>query len=348
MLRTLAARISLIFAAVVVAAVGLPTHVAMAENLPKKRARKFKVKPGILLQAWLAYHGESGDVLATIPGARIKLRAGMKGLFMAKLAVGFGDFEVELKDAFVNVNAYGRSLQVRTGYFKLPFSRERLTPGAWTGGVERTVIRTAFGQGRDIGLMLHNGLTSEDGFEWALGLFSDFEIKEFDPAVGPLDIRPTLALRIGYNMAGLKGYRETDATRGPLRVGGGFSALAFLENGASAPGRRGYRWNVDAIAKIEGFTLAAAGYGHMSAVDSLSHEALGAYAHVGYRLDRVRDLEFALRYGGLFPDVAPTEQEIMAGISAFFFDDHLIVRTDAGIVITDTEDFVFRFQMQVR
>ncbi|MFT5430363.1 MAG: hypothetical protein ACI9OJ_001037 [Myxococcota bacterium] len=309
---------------------------------------KFKIKPDFLIQTRMTYLSQRNDTTVGLPRARFGLEGKLKGMLEAELSLGFDDFALELKDAYADVFAYGHALRVKVGHFKRPFSRERLTSGARIGGVERMLIRGEFDQGRDLGVMLHNGLTDRDGFEWAFGVFTDFDLDEFDPAVGELGVRPTLALRLGYNTKGLEGYRETDEDRGPFRFGVGASGLVFLETSDSAPGRRGYRWNVDAIAKVRGVTAAAALFGRIRELSG-GHDALGAYAHVAYRLASLEELEVALRYGGLLPDSGTKEHEATLGINTYFFSDHLMVKADGGVLVGDGgNDYRFRLQVQVR
>lgn len=76
----------------------------------------------------------------------------------------------ELKDAYANYK-HNDQLQVRFGQFKAPYSRQWLTSSSALQLVDRSLINSRFGIGRQVGIMVH-GKAGEDGmFQYMAGVF---------------------------------------------------------------------------------------------------------------------------------------------------------------------------------
>ena len=290
---------------------------------------QFEVSPTAMLRLRLGHDSSEGVTRFTVPQVRLGLEAKMKKVFRSEVTISADNFSLELLEAWISVRAYKKHLQVQTGYFKRPFARERLTPAAWVGGVNRTLIRKRFNQGRDLGLMLHNGLRRRKGFEWAIGFFADFDVDDIDPELGIANLRPTLAARVGWHSAKADGYRETDRHGGALRGGVGLATVVYFEDGRDTPGARGLRWTADGILKAYGLTVAAAAFGRTPALSDPTH-SLGAHAHVGYRFQMQSEFELVMRYGGFFEHNASDRHEVTTGLNVYLFGDYFRVRVDGS------------------
>ena len=329
-----------------------PTPLAKkAKKAKKAKRRTFQVDPRVLLQTLLSYNSlQDDEPVMSLPRARAVLVGRWGRLLRAKIAVDFGDFDVSLKSAYVDVRALKRYLRVRLGRFKRPFSRFWLTSSADQGLPLRTFLKSQLNLERDIGLMLHNGVKSSRGFRWAVGLFGDLDSSDVDEEGIP-PFKPTLGVRVAWGMPGLDGYEETDRTGGPLRAGVGAGTVVFLAQ--HKPRRTGLRWGVDAIAKLYGVTIAAEVLGTTDA-DYRGLERLGAYAHAAYR--PLRWLEVAARWSGLFPKDFDSSHEVGGGINTYFFGDHLRASVDMaflrspipGAGALETDGWRIRTLVQVR
>lgn len=232
------------------------------------------------------------------------------------LHIGFDRGDVALRDLYVDGVAERRWLHVRAGQMKLPWSRQRLASSAAQQFADRAITDGAFGAGRDVGLLLHNGLTPAVPLEWALGIFNGTgDTSELsgtvtvDPATGegaisgggfsnvPKRMKPLIAARLGYNRAGADAYTEPDLTGGPIRSAAAVSAI--LEPAAAgAPPR--VRAEVDAIVKWQHLSVSAAAYlraeGDGDALASVEAKQLGFHAQAGQVLGRRKRGELATRY----------------------------------------------------
>ncbi len=322
---------------------------AMAEKPPADDTDSVRVQA--LLQTRLLWDEQDApDTQLTIPRARLKLKGRFGKALRYNFSVDFGDFAVELKNAYTDVRAIKKHLQVRVGHFKRPFSRQRLTTAANQGAADRTLLKSVFGSGRDIGLMLHNRFRRGSGLKWAFGVFSDFDLDRYldTREEGFPQFHPMLAGRIECAMPGLRGFSETDAARGPLRVGGAAAAMYFLDDTGPS---EGLRWEADAIAKLRGATLSV----QVSGADGTDAEdAMGLYAHAAYRF--IDQLEIAGRWAGLFPSDTDTWYEATAALNGYFFGRHLRATIDVGLLhrpvpgagALDPDGWRVRVQLQVR
>ena len=184
----------------------------------------------------------------------------------------WGKGAVALKDGYIDWNFAG-PVRLRSGQFKRPFSRQQLTSD-WKGAlVDRAIVDKAFGNGRDVGLMLHNNYTKSPTLEWAAGVFNGTGdaavtsgVATVDPATGageisevstsnvPAHMHPMLVARLGMNIGEIDGYDEIDFQG---KTGGGIALnlLADLDNEHDGSPDDGLmRVGLDFIAKAQGFS----------------------------------------------------------------------------------------------
>ena len=73
-----------------------------------------------------------------------------------------------LKDAYAELR-FGKAFRLRGGHFKVPVSPEFLTSAARTDFVERTMLASELGPGRDLGVMIHGEVQR---LQYQLGVFN--------------------------------------------------------------------------------------------------------------------------------------------------------------------------------
>ena len=249
-------------------------------------------------------------------------------------------------------------LHMRLGSYKRPFSREQVTSSGRLELVDRSIANKAFGQGRDLGLMFHNGYEKSPIFEWALGVFNGTGEKPwFEGALEEDDageiagisskskfdnipdrFHPMVVARIGYNRGKLKGYSEADLEGGPLRFGTGLSGIVdFDSDGGSDSNIRG---ELDFILKAAGFSLTCAAY-VMSSQDgddfsSQAYASWGLNVQTGYVIKGM--VQPVLRYA--LVDLEGDDnnvQEITGGLSVYVFGHNLKWQVDGGGILREHE-----------
>ena len=302
----------------------------------------------------------------SIPRARLKLSGHVfnpdwRFTFQADFGKGF----VGLKDFYVEYRASDWML-FRVGQFKRPFSRQQLTSSGRQEFVDRAITDRAFGAGRDIGLMLHNG-SQRDGFEWAFGVFNGTGDKgrfsgsaAVDPTSGegdvsgsfsnvPDNLHPALVLRGGYNYGGIRGYREADLEGGPLRFAAGASGQYDLDvddDGASRVAAE-----LDYMLKAEGFSTTGGVYWASVDVDDESSSTLGFHAQAGYLIGDL--FQPAVRFAMVDPEGDDNNtQELGLGLSFYFFGHGLKWQNDVSMLTAqsaagDLSDIRARSQLQL-
>lgn len=232
------------------------------------------------------------------------------------LHIGFDRGEVALRDLYVDGIAERRWLHIRVGQMKLPWSRQRLASSAAQQFVDRAITDRAFGAGRDIGVLLHNGLTPSVPLEWAFGVFNGTGdgaalsgTVTVDTTTGqgaisgggfsnvPKRMKPLLAARLGYSRAGTDAYTESDLKGGPVR---GAAAVSAIFEPAMAGALPRIRAEVDGILKWRHLSVSAALYlqaeGARAALASVETKQLGFHAQAGQVLGRRQRGELAARY----------------------------------------------------
>ena len=168
------------------------------------------------------------------------------------LQLDFGRGSSAVIDAYTNYT-FRSGFDLRIGSFKTPFSRQQLTSSGSLALVDRSPSDKAFGAGRDIGLMFHNGSLNQ--FEWAVGVFTgggissrvnggnihgtvvtDSETSEVEGSIEGARISnveefelPMIVGRIGFNFGEIRGYKESDFSGGALRFATGISLLSHVD-----------------------------------------------------------------------------------------------------------------------
>jgi hypothetical protein len=310
------------------------------------------------LQTRVSVESEDGEAQTTgfaIPRARLKLKG---SFFDKRLKTSFqGDFSkarVGLKDLYVDGEIIPKTLVVRVGQFKKPYTRMQIGSTGAMAFLERTPIDAFFGAGRDIGVVAHNNYKKSPGFEYAAGayigstltlpaylggeLYDDtgaFRTHEQSLAEIQEGIGPVFTGRVGMSTGGIDGYNETDFAGGPLRVAVAANGLfdAGLRDGGVANAKGG----VDAIAKAHHFSVNGAAF---LATDEQGEafnpipEAAGAYLQTGYLI--LGWVQPALRMGRILSSVEGDGlSEYMVGVNVYVFEDRLKWQTDGGAIVYD-------------
>jgi hypothetical protein len=288
-----------------------------------------------------------------------------------KFQADFGKGNVVLKDFIVDKKLGGKAW-VRVGQYKRPFSRQHINSSGRLELVDRAITDKAFGNGRDIGIMVHDNYEKSPEFEWAVGVFNGTGDKAslsgdvvVDPMTGEGEItggkysnvpglfQPTLVARVGYNSGGIKGYSEVDFAGGPLRFGVAASVLAQLDSpdDDNALSRAG----VDFIVKNDGLSASGAFYVATaqdgSAPSDQSYAAMGFHAQAGYLLQK--KYQPAVRFAMVNPDGDDNNtMEVTGGVSVYSHDHGFKWQTDAGARIgqtpgDSTNDILVRTQLQL-
>ena len=316
----------------------------------------------------------------SIPQARLKLSG---HVFSERVAYNVQpDFGNKGYPALIS--AYGDFglvpdvLHLRVGQWERPFSRQQITSSGSFHLVDRAITDKAFGAGRDLGVAFHNNYEKSPKLEWALGVFNGTGDKPwFDggfegagsvdadgnvavegdvsekakPTNVPDKFRPAAVARIGFNTGKIKGYSEADLEGGPFRLGMAASVQADFD--AADERTAATRGELDFIMKVRGFSLDGAVY-VASAQDGdgfadQRYAAWGLHAQAGYVI--AGRVEPVIRYA--FVDLDGDDnntQEILGGLSIYFFKHNLKWQTEAGSVLRqdpagDLDDVVLRTQL---
>jgi hypothetical protein len=317
----------------------------------------WSLKIGALMQLRFTYERLKGEDPAdryafSIPRARVSL----SGTALTK-RLGY-EFVAHwdkggipgVKDAYIDFRAH-EQFRIRFGQYKKPFDREELTSDSKLEFGERSIVAKPFGQGRDIGLMFHNGFSKSPPFEYALGVFngtSDKTVFKIDAAKNTIDssaipkrFHPMAVARVGYNYGDLKGYSEADLEGGPLRFGGALGTLVDfnLDDDSSS----GIAANVDVMLKAYGFALTGGGFLQWIADPSSGrfkdqvYAGAGLRGQLGYTIMKL--VQPAFRYARLIPKGTNNDvQEIMGAVNFYPFGHDLQVQIDGGANITEKKD----------
>lgn len=301
-----------------------------------------------------------------IPRARLSLKGHAYTPDLTyKFQTDFGKGGAELKDFYADYE-FMDTVRLRVGQYKKPFSRQQLTSSGKQQFVDRDATDKAFGAGRDIGLMLHNGYSKSPTFEYALGIFNGTGDKA-SYAGGKAELpggevsggkfsnvpdvwKPTVVLRTGYNSDGLKGYSEADLEGGPLRYGFGASIEADFD--ADGGGISRVKTEYDYVLKLHGlfvtgalFRLIDQGVG-----DDGKVTYYGYYNQVGYVVAEC--YEPALRLSAIHPQEGENERrEIALALSIYPFGHGFKWQTDIAAITygdaLDQDEVAIRSQLQL-
>jgi hypothetical protein len=291
----------------------------------------------------------------SVPRARLKMggKALMKELGYT-LQLDFGKGFVALKDFYLDYAVDADWLSVRAGQFRRPFSRQQLNSSGALALVERAITDKAFGAGRDIGLMLHNGFGKKNAIEYAVGVFNgsgdkgvfsgstnaeDAVSGQFSNLPGQFD--PMLVMRAGYNYGGMKRYSEGDFEGGDLRFGVGASSQLNFDIADDAAGSVDI--GVDASLKVAGFSLDTEFFVGLKQDDakggfsSQSLAEMGLYAQAGYVI--AEHYLPMVRFETVMPDGTGNDTKVLtAGFGAFLFKHNLKLQTELSWINTEADD----------
>ncbi len=306
----------------------------------------------------------------SIPRARLKASGhAFDEDFTYSLQADFGKGQVSLKDALITLGTDGE-LKLTMGQFKKPFGREQLTSSGKQGQVDRGITDKAFGNGRDVGLQLHNGIGKKNGFAWAAGAFNGSGDKgtfsgdvQVDPATGTGDllsakqsnvpdaIAPLVVARAEWSSDGMKHYSDVDLEGGDLRLAVGANVASSFAEGA------GYvREGVDASVKVSGLHVTGGVYYSMAQAGETwgdqQADLLGVYGQASYL---IADQYAPVLSAAMVDDTNSTEQDVEAlvGFGWFPHQHKLKWQTDVGRVAsygipgTDAELLRVRTQVQL-
>ena len=354
----LVSTIAIVFVATLVAPLGgaradTPPPNPSQNELEKEPAFDFSARGR--LQVRYTHESEAESNQVELPRARVILRGDYKKLLELDLGMDFGGFDAEVANAFLNVRAYKKHLQVRAGRMKRPFLRQFMNSAFGLVLAERSMLEDGFQARRDLGVLLHNG--DKDELEWALGIFGDLQPSDF--AEETPEFRPVIAARVGYHQDGLDPYDEGDRRGGRFRIGGALSALVHVDRTTAKVGERdtGYRLEGDVLMRVEGASIGlGALYRAEDLVDPDFTRFVAGFGNVDYTF--LHDYTVAARYSLTKPlenNEAPerTEHELTVGAVARFFNDHLSVHVDGSWLrdtgfADETDSFRFRLQLGVK
>ncbi len=303
-----------------------------------------------------------------VPRARLTMKGNAHTKRLSyKFQSDFGKGQVSLKDFFLDYRLGEGEVRVRLGQFKMPFGRQFISSSSKLEFVDRTIVDKYIGNGRDIGFELHNNLDTSPETEWAVGVFNGTGAKGvFSPTTAvdpitmetevtggktsnvPAKIRPAVALRIGRNSEGMKGYSEADLEGGAFRYSVAAAVLTHFRYGAGAASTRG---GIDFAAKQEGISATGGIYADMQGpkIADVKYAGVGAYAQLGYMVSEASQV--ALRYASITQKGGNNQQEVSGVFSIYEFSHGLKWQSDVSLLHTDdgakTQDIRARSQVQL-
>lgn len=335
----------------------------------------FSLSAGARLQARYAYEVREGAAdrnAFSIARARLKLSGtaftkDLAWLFQADFGKGF----VTLKDFYADY-AFLPGLRLRAGQWKRPLSRQQIASTGHLELVDRALTDGFFGNGRDIGLALHDDYERSPGFEWVVGLFNGSGDKPHldgtvDLTEGTIDsgaafgnvpkkLHPLVLARVGFNYGGgngIRGFTEADLEGGPLRFAVGLGGQAdFDVDGGDDAGVTGV---LDFILKVQGFALSGAVFAAAAqeggALSDLGFSALGLHAQAGYVFAGL--VQPAVRYTWLAPDGSDNDvHEAALALSFYLWGHNVKWQSDVAWLRSEQpggsqDDWVVRSQLQL-
>ena len=230
-----------------------------------------------------------------------------------KLQTDFGKGFVTLKDFYLDAGL-SDTIWLRAGQWKRPFSRQQINSSGNLELVDRAITDKQFKQGRDVGVVVHNGYEDAPELEWNVGVWNGQGDKaSFTPVVDevtgevtggsfsnvPKDFMPLFIARVGLNKNGLKGYSEADLEGGPVRWGVG--AAVWAEADLDGGDDQQQQATVDAVIKVNGFSASLAGFLQTVRGDT-ELATLGGHVQIGYVFgEGTRRMNAVGRYAVLIP-----------------------------------------------
>jgi len=294
-----------------------------------------------------------------------------------KFEADFGKGTVALRDFYADYAFIPGAFQLRVGQFKKPWSRQGIASSGNLQTTDRAISDSAFGSGRDQGIMLHNAFDKSPAFEWALGLFNgtgekpwftDAKGETAAPVKGtitgaadddgvvtgtstgtvasdakftlvPKNARPQLVGRLGFNHGDVKGYSEADLEGGPFRLG--VAASGSIDFDSDGGNDSEAKTQIDAILKVEGFSFTGGYYiSSAQAGAGFGDRAFGKsayHAQLGYVI--AGKVEPVVRISQLFKaGPANNESEYTAGIGFYPFKHSFKWQTDVSVLQHEATD----------
>ncbi len=301
----------------------------------------------------------------SLPRVRLKFKGNaLTKAIKYRLQFDFGKGNAVLKDAYTDIVLLPGAVHIKVGQYKRPFSRQQLVSSGKLELVDRAITDKAFGAGRDIGVMVHNG---HEVFEYAVGVFNGTGDKahflgttEVDLTTGvgdvsgtftnvPENLHPAFVAQVGYNHGGIKGYSEADLEGGGLRFAIG--AAAYYELDVDEDDETSLRGVGDIVVKWNGLSVTGAGFYRQDDSGGAATSLLGAHAQVGYVI--AEQVQPAVRVALLEVEDGASVREVGGAFSVYFFGHTLKWQTDGLAITTDvdggeaTTDVMVRSQLQL-
>lgn len=228
---------------------------------------------------------------------------------------------LELLDLYAQFTLHPQA-RLRIGQFKIPYTQYRALAFMQLQASDWSLTSRYLGGERQMGIILHNDYERPVGFTYAVGVFSGVNARRShgigmgllygeklqNPsdlvAPAPLGVpHPELALHMGYAQRALHPERTSDPQRGPVRLGGFFSAAYDLRPTPALD--FSLRLAAEVQLKVRGLSTHAVGYVAFFNGDGradLRPAFYGALVQTGYRL--TSRWELSLRYAGVFSTAA--------------------------------------------
>ena len=281
-----------------------------------------------------------------------------------KVQPHFDRGQVGLKDFYLDYRVGEGATRVRMGQFKMAFSRQFIQSSSILEFVDRSIVNDYIGNGRDIGIQLHNGIENLPENEWSIGVFNgtgdesrfqpttvvnpatmETEIVDGTFSNVPDKIRPAVALRVGHNNEAMQAepYSEPDTTFGGFRYSVGAAVLTHFRYGAGAASTRA---GVDFLVKSEGISASGGIFADMQGpkVADLSYVGIAAFAQAGYMLNETKQV--ALLYATIAQEGGDNQQEVSAAFTHFEFGHD--VKWQADITLLHSDDGTKRQDIRAR
>lgn len=281
-----------------------------------------------------------------------------------KVQPHFDQGQVGLKDFYLDYRVGEGATLVRMGQFKMAFTRQFIQSSSILEFVDRSIVNDYIGNGRDIGIQLHNGIEDLPENEWSIGVFNgtgdesrfqpttvvnpttmETEIVDGTFSNVPEKIRPAVALRVGHNNEAMQEelYSEPDTTGGGFRYSVGAAVLTHFRYGAGAASTRA---GVDFLVKSEGISASGGIFADMQGpkVADLSYVGIAAWAQAGYMLNETKQV--ALLYATIAQEGGDNQQEVSAAFTHFEFGHD--VKWQADITLLHSDDGTKRQDIRAR
>ena len=315
-----------------------------------------RVQPRFTFENEPGEDGRSSSGAFSIARARLKLTGSLfDEAVVLTLHVDFSTGTIEPKDLAAVFQVVPEQLYVSVGQFKKPDDRASIASSSKLQLVERAITEKYFGDGRDVGVMLHNDPTQARPVEWSVGIFNGTSERatldggvQVDVLTGvgsitgarfnnvPARPKPMLAARGGFILGDLNAYDESEPGKGRSGVAVAASGQWTFDADQSGAGR--IRGILDWIARYHdlsasgGFFLASTQSGETWSEQAF--DAFGVTAQVGYAI--AARVEPALRYARIVRGGDDDDrQEFTLGVTGYVQDDAVKICADASALVDE-------------